>query len=224
MGVTLLIAAGFLAKRGAIYVQQMKVEQEKTCIVIDAGHGGKDPGKIGVNGEEEKKLNLQIAKKLKEVLEKKGYRVVMTREDDTGLYSEKATNKKVEDMKKRCEIIHKEQPAFTISIHQNSYPQESVRGPQVFYYGKSQEGEKLAKALQSILNENLSGGSKREAKANESYYLLKKTDSPIVIVECGFLSNSEEAALLADEKYQQKIADAICKGAIKYLTDKADKK
>lgn len=217
MGVILLMAAGFLAKRGSIYVQQLKVEQEKTCIVVDAGHGGSDPGKIGINGEKEKDLNLQIAKKLKKALEKKGYRVVLTREKDEGLYSKGASSKKVEDMKKRCEIIHKAEPAFTISIHQNSYPQESVKGAQVFYYGQSQEGKELAEVLQKSLIDYLDKENNRSAKANESYYLLKKTDSPTVIVECGFLSNRREAALLADEKYQKKIVDAICKGVIKYF-------
>lgn len=144
MGIVLLVVAGFLAKRGAVYVQQMKVEQEKTCIVIDAGHGGSDPGKVGIHGEKEKELNLEIAKKLQSLLEKEGFRVVLTREEDEGLYSDHARNKKVEDMKKRCEIIDDADPVFTISIHQNSYPEEYVKGPQVFYYGSSKEGENLA--------------------------------------------------------------------------------
>ena len=144
MAVILLVSAGFLAKRGAIYVQQ-------TCIVIDAGHGGDDPGKIGINGEKEKKLNLAIAKKLQKILEKKGYRIVLTRDSDKGLYHRTARNKKVEDMKKRCEIINKEKPVFTISIHQNSYPEEYVKGAQVFYYGESQEGKELAEVLQKSL-------------------------------------------------------------------------
>lgn len=223
MGVILLVAAGFLAKRGSVYVQQMKVEKEKTCIVIDAGHGGKDPGKIGVNGEKEKELNLQIAKKLKKNLEEKNFKVVLTRDSDEGLYSEDARNKKVEDMKKRCEIIDDAEPVFTISIHQNSYPEEYVKGAQVFYYGQSKEGEELAKILQASLIKNLDKENNRTAKANESYYLLKKTSSPTVIVECGFLSNSEEASQLSDSKYQQKIADAICQGVNKYLKDSVEK-
>lgn len=223
MGVILLMAAGFLAKRGSIYVQQMKVEKEKTCIVIDAGHGGSDPGKIGINGEKEKDLNLRIAKKLKKDLEKKKFRVILTRDSDEGLYSENARNKKVEDMKKRCEIIDDAKPVFTISIHQNSYPEEYVKGAQVFYYGQSKDGEELAKILQTSLKEHLDKENNRTAKANESYYLLKKTKSPTVIVECGFLSNSEEAALLSDSKYQQKVADAICQGVYKYLKDSVEK-
>ena len=197
MAVILLVSAGFLAKRGAIYVQQSKVAKTQTCIVIDAGHGGDDPGKIGINGEKEKELNLAIAKKLQKILEKK------------------------EDMKKRCEIINKEKPVFTISIHQNSYPEEYVKGAQVFYYGQSQEGKELAEVLQKSLVAELDKENHRTAKANESYYLLKKTESPTVIVECGFLSNSQEAELLSDAEYQQKVAVAISKGIENYLNEEA---
>ena len=217
MGVVLLVAAGFLAKRGAIYVQQSKVGEEKTCIVIDAGHGGTDPGKIGINGKKEKDINLQIAKELKKKLEKEGIEVVMTRESDEGLYNSSSRNKKVDDMKKRCKIIDEAKPVFTISIHQNSYPEEYVKGAQVFYYGQSQEGKELAEILQESMVQQLDKENHRTAKANESYYLLKKTESPTVIVECGFLSNSEEAKLLADKDYQKKVAEAIHTGIKKYL-------
>lgn len=219
MGVVLLVAAGFLAKRGAIYVQQSKVGEEKTCIVIDAGHGGTDPGKIGINGKKEKDINIQIAKELKKKLEKEGIEVVMTRESDEGLYNSSSRNKKVDDMKKRCKIIDEAKPVFTISIHQNSYPEEYVKGAQVFYYGQSQEGKELAEILQESMVQQLDKENHRTAKANESYYLLKKTESPTVIVECGFLSNSEEAKLLADKDYQKKVAEAIHTGIKKYLKE-----
>ena len=219
MGVVLLVAAGFLAKRGAIYVQQSKVGEEKTCIVIDAGHGGTDPGKIGINGKKEKDINLQIAKELKKKLEKEGIEVVMTRESDEGLYNSSSRNKKVDDMKKRCKIIDEAKPVFTISIHQNSYPEEYVKGAQVFYYGQSQEGKELAEILQESMVQQLDKENHRTAKANESYYLLKKTESPTVIVECGFLSNSEEAKLLTDKDYQKKVAEAIHTGIKKYLKE-----
>lgn len=149
--------------------------------------------------------------------------MVLTRDSDKGLYSDSAKNKKVEDMKKRCEIIDKANPVFTISIHQNSYSEEYVKGAQVFYYGQSQEGKGLAEALQASLIEHLDKENNRSAKENESYYLLKKTKSPTVIVECGFLSNSEEATLLSDSEYQQKVANAICEGAQKYLKDTVKK-
>ena len=115
--------------------------------IRDAPHGGDDPGKIGVNGAKEKEINLAIAKKLQSLLEKEGFMVVMTREEDGGLYDEGSGSKKQQDMKKRCEKINEADPLFTVSIHQNSYPDESVQGPQVFYYSHSDTGRKLAAVI-----------------------------------------------------------------------------
>lgn len=221
MAVVLLLGACFFAREGAKMVENGKAKTGEVCVVIDAGHGGDDPGKIGVNKAKEKEINLKIAKKIKELLEKEKIKVVMTRTDDGGLYQQNSSNKKVEDMRKRCEIISKAKPVFTVSIHQNSYPQESVKGAQVFYYGQSQQGEKLAKTLQQVLIEQLDPQNHRQAKANESYFMLKKTESPTVIVECGFLSNYEEAQLLVTEEYQQKVAQAVAAGILQCLkTDK----
>lgn len=217
MTLVLLAAAGLFATRGSVLVESLEAEKGKTCIVIDAGHGGADPGKVGVNQVEEKDLNLAIALRLKKLLEAEGFEVVLTREDENGLYSEGASNKKVEDMRKRCEIITDAMPVFTISIHQNSYPEEYVKGAQVFYYGASSEGKELAEILQASLIERLDPENHRAAKANESYYLLKRTPTPTVIVECGFLSNNQEAQLLTTEEYQEKVAWAIHMGVLQYL-------
>lgn len=217
MAVIVLVGAYFLAKEGAHIVESQKAEEGKICIVVDAGHGGADPGKVGINKAEEKDINLKIAKYLKKLLEADDIEVVMTRTDENGLYSENSTNKKVEDMRKRCEIIDKAKPMFTVSVHQNSYPEEYVKGAQVFYYGESAEGKKLAEILQKVLIEQLDPANHRQAKANESYYLLKKTSSPTVIVECGFLSNSEEVSLLVTKEYQKKVAEAVHSGIIEYL-------
>lgn len=181
----------------------------RKCVVVDAGHGGVDPGKVGINGAKEKEINLEIAQKLKSYLEKSGITVVMTREEDIGLYDEGASNKKREDMVRRCEIIDRAAPVFTVSIHQNSYSDASVCGPQVFYYEQSEEGRKIAESIQKSMNERLQIARPRAIKANDVYYLLKKTKSPTVIVECGFLSNSEESEKLKNEEYQKKIAEAI---------------
>lgn len=217
MAISLLLASFFLAKKGAALVLSENAKTEPLCIVVDAGHGGIDPGKIGINDAKEKDINLSIALKLAELLKKENIKVVLTREDDNGLYSESSTNKKVEDMQNRCKLIRETKPAFTISIHQNSYPTEDIKGAQVFYYGQSSDGEALAKALQTSLVENLDPENKRQAKANESYYLLKKTPTPTVIVECGFLSNSAEAELLCTSEYQDKVADAILLGIQSYF-------
>ncbi len=219
MAAVLLLAACLFAKEGAVIVESVRTSQaeKKTCIVIDAGHGGADPGKVGINGAEEKEINLAIALRLKELLESEGIEVILTRTDDRGLYPEGADNKKVADMRKRCEIITEADPVFTVSIHQNSYPEESVKGAQTFYYGKSKEGKELAEVIQNSMIEHLDSENHRTAKSNESYYLLKRTPSPTVIVECGFLSNSSEAALLITEEYQKKVAYAVHMGILKYL-------
>ncbi len=196
-----------------------KVEEgkEKPCVVIDAGHGGFDPGKVGINGALEKDINLAIAKKVKTFLEAADVTVIMTRETEAGLYEESDSNKKVQDMKKRIAMIEETAPAVTVSIHQNSYHEEYVHGAQVFYYATSEEGKELAKILQERLIEGVDKENTRGEKANDSYYLLKKTSTPIVIVECGFLSNREEADALLNELYQEKVAWAIHLGIMQYL-------
>jgi len=150
-------------------------------------------------------------------LEANDIKVVLTREGDEGLYDAGAENKKVQDMKRRIEIMEEAQPLAVVSIHQNSYPEEYVKGAQVFYHKDSKEGEQLAALLQEQLRLKLNPENHRQIKANDSYYLLKKTQIPTVIVECGFLSNSKEAALLADEEYQMKVAWAIHMGILQYI-------
>lgn len=190
-------------------------EESKTengiVIVIDSGHGGKDPGKIGINGALEKEVNLIIANKIKISLKKQGYIVVMTRESDAGL-----ADTKVEDLKARVALINEKKPVIAVSIHQNSYSEESIHGAQVFYYTHSKSGEKSAKILQESMRE-VDSDNKRQAKENDTYYLLKKTQVPTVIVECGFLSNQKEADLLITEEYQDKMADAVVKGINEYI-------
>ncbi len=215
MAVLLLAALVFVSKEDGILAGAVASNQEG--IVIDPGHGGIDSGKLGINNSLEKEINLQISKKLKGYLEQEKIKVSMTREDDNGLYSEKAYNKKAEDMQKRCQIISQENPMLTVSIHQNSFEDESVDGPQVFYYEESPEGKSAAECIQEELNLFVGEDRARQIKSNDNYYMLKKTSSPTVIVECGFLSNWEEAKLLSSEEYQKQIAEVICKGIIKYL-------
>ena len=192
---------------------------DNTIIVIDAGHGGVDPGKVGVNNVLEKDLNLTIANLVKKNLEENNITVVMTRDSDTGLYSETDTNKKVTDMRARCKLINDSECLFAVSIHQNSYSEESVCGPQVFYYEGSIKGEVLARTLQTQLIDSLNPSKIRQEKSNSSYYLLKNATCPVVIVECGFLSNWEEATLLCDNAYQEKVAKAISDGIISYINN-----
>lgn len=193
----------------------------RLCVVVDAGHGGDDPGKIGINGAPEKDINLQIAQKLKKYLEAEDVEVVLTRETEDGLYDAHASNKKVQDMKNRVQIIEEKKPALTVSIHQNSYHEEYVHGAQVFYYSNSEKSKELAERIQQVMTLELDKDNTRQAKANDSYYLLKKTSSPIVIVECGFLSNHEEAQKLASELYQEKVAWAVHLAVLQYLNSQS---
>ncbi len=191
--------------------------RQKPVVYIDAGHGGIDPGKVGINHALEKDVNLSIVMKLKNFLEASDVEVVLTRDTDQGLYDENNSNKKVQDMKNRVRKIEESRPVLVVSIHQNSYHEEYVHGAQVFYYETSAEGKQAAEILQDQLVRTLDPDNHRTAKANDSYYLLKKTSAPIVIAECGFLSNSTEAAKLIDDTYQERVAWAIHLGILRYL-------
>ena len=176
----------------------------------DAGHGGFDPGKVSKDNTLEKDINLSITKKLQIYLEQSGSFILNTRIDDTAL-----SDKKREDMNERKKLANEEGVDLFVSIHQNSFPQENVKGAQVFYYGDSEESKKLAECVQNRLKE-IDGNNNREAKANKDYYLLKKTGVPSIIVECGFLSNPEENNKLKSEEYQEKIAWAVYLGILDY--------
>ena len=219
MGVLLLVSMLFVGREAARYAsgEKVKAESGKICVVIDPGHGGDDPGKVGIDGSLEKDVNLQIALILKTYLEANDIRVVMTREDGQGLYDASAPNKKVQDMKRRIAIMEEVAPNIVVSIHQNSYPEESIHGAQVFYYKDSAQGQYLAQKIQEQLVEKVDPDNRRQMKPNDSYYLLKKTHIPIVIVECGFLSNREEAAKLNSEDYQKRLAWAIHMGIMQTL-------
>ncbi len=198
-------------------MQEKGRKMAKYCVVVDAGHGGADPGKVGINQALEKDINLQIAQKLKAFLEAEDVRVVMTRETDGGLYDENVSNKKVQDMKRRIAIIEEADPVLVVSIHQNSYQQENVKGAQVFYYATSERSRVLAAMIQKEF-QVLQPDNRRQEKGNDSYYLLKKTAKPIVIAECGFLSNTEEAEKLVTQEYQERVAWRIHMGIMKYIS------
>ncbi|WAJ23654.1 N-acetylmuramoyl-L-alanine amidase [Lacrimispora xylanolytica] len=195
----------------------VKAGKEKPVVVIDAGHGGNDPGKIGVDGTLEKDINLQIAYRLKKYLEASDVDVVLTRKNDNGLYTERDSKKKMADMTKRCDIINDTSPDLTVSIHQNSYHQEEISGGQVFYYKRSDKGKRLAEILQERFDYVLGDKNTRLAKPNDNYYLLLHVKTPIVIVECGFLTNWKEAGLLNSDEYQDRLAWTIHMGIMEYL-------
>ena len=221
MACLLLVCIYLLSRQAAVIsVNQTERGTQKAAspmILVDAGHGGSDPGMIGVGGLEEKGINLSISLLLRDTLEKSGYSVIMTREEDKGLYDSSAANKKAQDMQRRIEMIREHMPVLSVSIHQNSYHDAGVHGPQVFYYESSVEGKKLAEAVQSSLNDLLEVDRPRKVKGNTSYYLLKRSSGTLVIVECGFLTNPEEAQKLQTKEYQEKVAAAVSEGIRTYL-------
>jgi len=217
MAFILLASVYLLSQKSALTVASLNVGVDKKIVVIDASHGGVDPGKVGENGELEKEINLSISIKLKALLEEQGVEVVMTRTTDRALYDENAKNKKAQDLQRRVELIERISPDLAVSIHQNSYGQKSVYGPQVFYFSNSSAGQQLAIIVQENMNTHLEIEKPREIKGNDSYYILKNTSSPTIIVECGFLSNQEEAQKLMTEKYQNQVAESLLKGIMEYL-------
>ena len=228
MACLLLVSFYLLSRQAAVVFGQMdteqgaseKEEQKRTggkLVLVDPGHGESDPGMIGADGLEEKGINLSISL-LKEELENQGYSVVMTRNTDKGRDDASSNKKKVQDMQRRVAMISEKSPVLSVSIHQNSYQQDTaVHGPQVFYYESSEEGRKLATAIQNSLNKKLEVDRPREVKGNASYYLLKRSQGTLVIVECGFLTNPDEAEKLQTEEYQRKVAEAVADGINTYL-------
>ena len=194
------------------------VWQKDVVIVIDAGHGGVDPGAISQSGAVlEKDVNLNIAKWLQGYLQEAGYVVVMTRSEDQDLAGDTEGRRKTADMKERIRIMEEAKGDILISIHQNSYPEERYHGPQVFFQNHSEEAAGLALLVQAEMNSFTAPENNREAKRGKDYYILKNAPMPAILVECGFVSNANEAAMLIQEDYQKRIAWGIYSGVEKYL-------
>lgn len=193
-----------------------QVKNEDVQVILDIGHGGSDPGKVGIGNLLEKEVNLQIGLKVKRLLEAENIAVKLTRETDAGTGKDAGGSSKVEDMKARVALINGLKPQIAVSIHQNSYQDPAVKGAQVFYYSHSDTGEKFAAILQEELR-RIDTENHRQIKENDTYYLLKRTEVPTVIVECGFLTNPEEAEKLAGEDYQEQVAQAVTEGIKKCL-------
>ena len=185
-------------------------------IIIDAGHGGNDPGKVGTAGTLEKDINLKIALYLKNLLETQEIKVIMTRDNDEDLSTD-SSRKKISDMRKRISLIQESNADIVVSIHQNSYTNPKVCGAQCFYHTNSTDGKKLAFILQNQIITSTNQTKIRDIKSNADYYLLKHSALPTVIVECGFLSNPEEEKLLQTDIYQRKMAWAIHLGILQYI-------
>ncbi len=193
-------------------------------IIVDAGHGGIDPGAMTDDESiKEKDVNLKITMKLKELLEASGAMVILTRNDDTSLYKEEEgktiRQKYNENLKNRKKIIKESSADMFVSIHLNKFEQSKYYGAQTFYpYGKD-EDKQLATYIQAELKRVVDNTNNREIKPRNDLYLLKENEIPSTLIECGFLSNDKEAKLLNDEEYQNEIAWAIYVGIQRYFSE-----
>lgn len=190
------------------------------CIVIDAGHGGEDGGAISCSGKSESMFNLQIALRLDDLFHLLGYHTTMIRQTDRSVYTAGDTiaQKKVSDLKNRVQIANRTPESILISIHQNTFPEEKYSGSQVFYASNAKSAE-LAKKMQLSLVSTLNPGSNRKEKQGSGIYLLDKIYVPGILVECGFLSNPAEEALLRTPEYQKKLCCVIATVTAGFLSD-----
>lgn len=191
-------------------------EEDSFVVVLDAGHGGMDGGCSTADGKTEKGINLNILLSVRDMAELFGYNVDVTRDKDTSIHDKGVTgirNQKVSDMENRLEIFNKYPDAVCISIHQNTFRDPKFSGAQMFYSDKNPGSEQLASIMQKKFVDNLQPDNQRETKlCGSELYLCYYCENPAVMIECGFLSNPDEAAKLTDKTYQQQVAFTVFSG------------
>lgn len=190
-----------------------------STVIIDAGHGGEDPGAIGVNGAYEKDINLAVALKVGELLAAEGFAVIYTRTDDRMLYGEGENIKglrKLSDLKNRCKTAAEYKDAIFISIHMNSFASAKYDGFQSYYSEKNELSRILSSEISSSVKGMLQPDNRRTDKSGEGMYLLDNVDNPAVLLECGFLTNAVECEKLSEKEYQKRLSLAIVCGIINY--------
>ena len=176
-------------------------------MILDAGHGGQDGGAAAADGTLEKDLNLAVTLCAKDLLDACGYEVLLTRSDDSMLGDGARGHKKLADLKYRLDFANAHPEALLVSVHMNYFPEESCRGVQLYYSPNNERSYALAGAFHRLIKERLQPDNKREIKeALSNIYLLDRVQIPAVLMECGFLSNKEEAALLQSADYQKKLS------------------
>lgn len=194
-----------------------------SIIIIDAGHGYPDEGASSSDGTTEANINLSISLKVQELLEASGCSTILTRSDENGIYDTDKNSikeKKISDLKNRVTLINEDNSDLFVSIHLNKFEDSKYSGWQTFYRKNDDLSKNLAVSIQNNLNLTIQKENKREALSIENKYILDKTTVPATIVECGFLSNKEEASLLKSKEYQEKIAWGIYTGIMDYMNDK----
>ncbi len=209
VSVIFLSVAHFGSKAVTTMVENSPIPN-RTCIIIDPGHGGIDGGATSCSGMLESKLNLDIALRLNDLMHFLGYETLMIRTTDTSVYTEGNTiaAQKVSDLKNRVKTVNNTENAFLVSIHQNTFPDGRYSGAQVFYAGDD-FSKQFAGTLQTAFVSSLNHGSHRKCKPSNGIYLMQHIEKPGILVECGFLSNFEEEAKLRSPDYQKKICAVI---------------
>ncbi len=197
----------------------------KPVIIVDAGHGGEDGGTQSAEGVLEKDINLAISLKINDFLSEQGFETVLVRDGDYMIYDESSATlreKKVSDIHNRMKIMKENENCIFLSVHQNYFTQSKYSGAQVFYSKNNPESRLIAAEIQKAIVEDIQPDNSRQIKESTTdIYLLYHAKAPAVMVECGFMSNSEEAAKLSDEEYQLKMAKSIVKGLKNYLDNKS---
>ncbi|MBQ6570680.1 MAG: N-acetylmuramoyl-L-alanine amidase [Clostridia bacterium] len=217
----LIFAVGLSRKGEKTTACAAVVNTDLNTVIIDPGHGGVDGGAVGVGGEVEKEINLAISLKLRDILEKAGYKVIMTRDTDISIHDESAKTiraQKTSDLHNRLKIINDNPDAVFISVHQNTIGDRRVHGGQMFYSPNNACSKMLAACIQDSFRENVQPDNNKTVKqAGKNLFLLYNAQIPAVLCECAFLSNAQDVKDICSEEYQQKIAEAIFKGIENYL-------
>ena len=203
-----------------ISIETVALPVSNKVIVIDAGHGKPDEGAQNTNGLTEEAINLKIALKVQNLLEQSGCTVILTRSDENAIYNEGSQTireMKISDIKNRVKIGNESSADLFVSIHLNKIPQAQYYGWQTFYKEGNEESIKLATSIQNSLNEVIKRENKRVPAKISGVYIVDHVEIPLSIVECGFISNPEEASLLQQDEYQNKVAWGIYVGIINYF-------
>lgn len=209
----------YLGSLATSVVAELIPMERDTAIVIDPGHGGIDGGATSCTGVLESHLNLEISSRLNDLFHLLGFKTLMIRTSDSSIHTQGETiaAKKVSDLRQRVKLVNELENALLISIHQNTFSDSQYRGAQIFY-GPKGEGEELAATLQDVFVETINLGSNRKAKKADGVYLMQHIDCTGILVECGFISNHEEEAMLREKSYQQKICSIIATTVAQFLT------
>ena len=218
--VLLFTTLAFIVGKNKIFTDTFKSDNTGFIVIVDAGHGGEDGGAVAPDNSFEKDYNLDIALKLEAVLKLYGCNVVMTRKDDIMTCDENLKTqrqKKVSDIRNRLAIINKYNNAVFVSVHQNKFSDSKQKGTQVFYSPNNLKSKNLADCIQKSVVLNLQKDNKRlTKKSGTDIFLLYHSTIPSVLVECGFLSNKDDLALLKKDEYRREIAYLIANGIIEF--------